>query len=64
MFKVGDIFYWQDYPFPDDPNSPIKPRYFIFLGNTPIVISPKYLYLWTTTGRTEKYLEDGEIRLR
>ncbi|MBN1294538.1 MAG: hypothetical protein JXB48_22055 [Candidatus Latescibacteria bacterium] len=59
MFKVGDVFIWDNFPYKHDPNSEIKKRYFIYLGKTKAFVDPVYLYIVTGTTQKQYYNKDG-----
>ena len=46
--KAGDVFRWVNFPYPQI-GTEIKPRWFIYLGNSPSYLTPIIAYLCTTT---------------
>lgn len=56
---IGEVIRWDLYPHPAD-DSEIKPRWFIYLGHSPSLITPVFHYLVTTTTQLSKFEPGGE----
>ena len=57
--EIGTIFKWNNYPKSKD--GIIKPRWFIYLGNSSILSDSQNVFLFTTTSKTALY-ESGQSR--
>ncbi len=53
--KPGQILLWNDFETPDDPNSGIKPFWFLFLGDTGVIQSPLWLFFAKATTQLHYY---------
>lgn len=59
--RSGDIFRWHNFPYPRYNKEDIKPRWFIYLGDTGKLSSPIHSYILTAT-TTLTLIEPGEIK--
>ncbi len=59
--KTGQVLKWNSYENPDDPQSPIKPFWFVVLGDTGLIEEPTYLILVKATTQFQ-YYEEGALR--
>ena len=59
--KVGDVFRWID--FPDPRGGPIKPRWFVYLGETGSLSQVAFAYLSTTTTTLDDFKAGGKRSL-
>jgi len=53
--KPGTIFKWNRFPYPKY-GGELKPRWFIYLGDTGLISTPIIAYICTTTTRGKKQL--------
>jgi len=58
-FNVGDIFKWNNFPDPRI-GTTIKPRWFIYLGETGYLSQIQFLYLSTTTTQIQDFQPGGK----
>lgn len=61
MFQLGSVFRWDNFPDVRDTPSKPKPRWFVYLGRSGVLLVPVFLYICTTTGKISEY-ESGGIR--
>jgi hypothetical protein len=59
VFTAGDLMLWRGFPYPRDPGSENKDRYFIFLGSSSRFSAPVFAYLCTTTTKLQYYERGG-----
>jgi len=59
VYTAGDILLWRRFPYPRDPASEKKDRYFAFLGYSSRLSPPIIAYLCTTTTKLDHYSPGG-----
>jgi hypothetical protein len=59
LYKVGDVLKWAAYPLPDDENSKIKTRWFIYLGE---MKDGTHCAIMCTPTTQLQYYEPGQSR--
>ena len=59
MFAAGEVLLWRGFPYPRDPDSENKDRYFAFFGYSSRFSTPRIAYLCTTTTKLEYYRTGG-----
>jgi len=52
---VGTVFTWDKFPYPGELNSPIKRRWFVYLGRSSTFNNPVYIYIITATTQLRHY---------
>lgn len=57
--KPGDILLWKDFPYPQM-GGKIKPRWFIYLGDSGILSNPIFAYICTTTTQMADFEKGGK----
>lgn len=58
--QSGDVFLWSNFPFPRYDNV-IKPRWFVYIGDTGILKTPPVAFLLTATTNTAS-IDPGGIK--
>lgn len=56
--KPGTIFRWIDFPYPKFGDE-VKPRWFIYLGDTGPFLNPVIVHICTTTTSLSEYCKGG-----
>jgi hypothetical protein len=58
-FEVGSVFRWDDFPDPRISSSVIKPRWFVYLGETGALSQVKTAHFCTTTTQAHHFGPGG-----